>query len=368
MKNKIRLNVGANCVRPKTDKGITIIALVITIIIMLILVAVTISIVVKGGLFDYAGKASGDTKNVIADENNVLQTIKVGDQTLEEYMNGLQPDDVWDGESIDVPELKEFNWYIYNCEQLYFFKEFVNNGNSLTSEQERIVIEKGYNPEDVVITADTTVYLMKNLDLGGKQKDGILEEGANSWDVIGNNNSNYFIGSFNGNNHYIKGLYIKNENIKNSSTGFGTGFFSKVTGKVENLIITDSYIETYYRGGTIVGRLDGSIENCHVINTNIKSWETVTQTATTGGLVGISFGTKIENCSFDGNIFNNEEGVNIHGVGGICGTQVAGEINKIDEFMKQFSQAIQFLGGKIGDVGVSIDMPQQSRVSSAMRQ
>ena len=52
-----------------TNKGITLIALVITIIVMLILVAVTISMAVNGGLFDYAGKAVGETNNAIANES-----------------------------------------------------------------------------------------------------------------------------------------------------------------------------------------------------------------------------------------------------------------------------------------------------------
>ena len=52
-----------------TNKGITLIALVITIIVMLILVAVTISMAVNGGLFNYAGKAVGETKNAIENES-----------------------------------------------------------------------------------------------------------------------------------------------------------------------------------------------------------------------------------------------------------------------------------------------------------
>ena len=54
-----------------TSRGITLIALVITIIVMLILVAVTIQIAVNGGLFEYAGRAAGDTKNAIDEENNL---------------------------------------------------------------------------------------------------------------------------------------------------------------------------------------------------------------------------------------------------------------------------------------------------------
>jgi len=43
------------------QKGITLIALVITIIVMLILVSVTITIAVNGGLFEYAKKAHDET-------------------------------------------------------------------------------------------------------------------------------------------------------------------------------------------------------------------------------------------------------------------------------------------------------------------
>lgn len=46
----------------RRNKGITLIALVITIIVMLILVAVTITMAVNGGLFDYAGRAAQDTE------------------------------------------------------------------------------------------------------------------------------------------------------------------------------------------------------------------------------------------------------------------------------------------------------------------
>ena len=69
-------SVGADAtVRPSSkarqNKGITLIALVITIIVMLILVAVTISMAVNGGLFDYAGKAVGETQNAIDKEQEL---------------------------------------------------------------------------------------------------------------------------------------------------------------------------------------------------------------------------------------------------------------------------------------------------------
>ena len=46
----------------KGQKGITLVALIITIIVMLILVAVTISVALNGGLFDNARAARKETK------------------------------------------------------------------------------------------------------------------------------------------------------------------------------------------------------------------------------------------------------------------------------------------------------------------
>ncbi|MBO5179775.1 MAG: hypothetical protein J6B87_05475, partial [Clostridia bacterium] len=57
--------------KTRQNSGITLIALVITIIVMLILVAVTISMAVNGGLFEYAGKAVGDTNNALKAEQDL---------------------------------------------------------------------------------------------------------------------------------------------------------------------------------------------------------------------------------------------------------------------------------------------------------
>ena len=75
----------------KSNKGITLIALVITIIVMLILVAVTISMAVNGGLFDYAGKAVGETQNALNVEQELSNgRINVGGvwyDSIDDYLN-----------------------------------------------------------------------------------------------------------------------------------------------------------------------------------------------------------------------------------------------------------------------------------------
>ena len=55
----------------KGQKGITLIALVITIIVMLILVAVTITMAVNGGLFGYAKNAVTETNAAKEAENQL---------------------------------------------------------------------------------------------------------------------------------------------------------------------------------------------------------------------------------------------------------------------------------------------------------
>ena len=76
---------------PKNNNGITLIALVITIIVMLILVAVTISMAVNGGLFGYAGKAAGETKNELNKEQQIANRgIEVDGKwynSIDEYLN-----------------------------------------------------------------------------------------------------------------------------------------------------------------------------------------------------------------------------------------------------------------------------------------
>ena len=69
----------------KTQKGITLIALVITIIVMLILVGVTISISLNGGLFGYAKNATKDTKTAMEQE----KTLANGD-IIDYYLNVSQ--------------------------------------------------------------------------------------------------------------------------------------------------------------------------------------------------------------------------------------------------------------------------------------
>lgn len=63
----------------KEQKGITLVALVITIIVMLILVTVSISVALNGGLFKNAGDAANNT----AVERNAEYNLSSGKVTVD---------------------------------------------------------------------------------------------------------------------------------------------------------------------------------------------------------------------------------------------------------------------------------------------
>ena len=75
----------------KKNKGITLIALVITIIVMLILVAVTIRVATEGNLFRYAGNSVKTTKNAVLQENYVGEgKIQIGGDTYDSITDYIE--------------------------------------------------------------------------------------------------------------------------------------------------------------------------------------------------------------------------------------------------------------------------------------
>ncbi len=72
----------------KEQKGITLVALVITIIVMLILVVVTVTLANQnGGLFQTARNAANGTANAAQEEQNLADGY-INGKTLEQIANG----------------------------------------------------------------------------------------------------------------------------------------------------------------------------------------------------------------------------------------------------------------------------------------
>lgn len=98
--------------RKNTQRGITLIALVITIIVMLILVAVTINMAINGGLFGHAKEAKEETKNAIDAEqelaNGRIKVAGVWYDSMQDYVDGKPSAD--QGGTGDTPTEQTHTW------------------------------------------------------------------------------------------------------------------------------------------------------------------------------------------------------------------------------------------------------------------
>ena len=71
--------------RGKKERGITLIALIITIIVMLILVAVTVTTAINGGIFKKAGEAVSKTRDSMKNEQDAVNQLLA---EMEKYQSG----------------------------------------------------------------------------------------------------------------------------------------------------------------------------------------------------------------------------------------------------------------------------------------
>ena len=97
--------------------------------------------------------------------------------------------------------------YIYDANDLATFRDSVNIGNSYEGKK---------------------VYVMADIDMSS-----VCSDTVGTWEPIGNGNSNRFAGTFDGNYHRIRNLYI------NNSTRSYEGLFNIIpnTGIVQNVIL-----------------------------------------------------------------------------------------------------------------------------------
>ena len=335
----------------KQNGGITLIALVITVIVLLILAGISITMLTgENGILNQAVKAKEKTESAtLQEEVTLVLNEKTTDELVEgeekeiiEYLNKIEGAtiekneqvgdlyyvsknnatvsvyddgtiyegkiDVWDGQTVEKPEVDENNnWHIYTTGQMKFFEKYCNG--ELTEEEKT----EANMPE---ITETTTVYLENNIDMGARQEDGILTTIAETqWTPIDN-----FEGIFEGNNHSISGIYVYDD-------GSPVGIFEVAT--VQNLTIKNSYIEATGKIMAVAGGIVGyakEVVNCHNINTIVKSNQNGTFMIAAGGIAGVpnSSTSKIENCTNSGKILGKDL------VGGTVGGALLGMYCEID--------------------------------------
>ena len=138
---------------------------------------------------------------------------------------------------------------------------------------------------------------------------------ANRYTPIGNSNSKYFAGTFDGQNHTISGINISADGRQ--------GLFGSVSGgTIKNLKLTSSTINctsNSYAGGIIACVDNGvTIENCHVSGS-----VTIESGNSSGGIVGkTDLGdVSIKGCSSGATVSTRSSNACVGGIIGQCGNE-----------------------------------------------
>ena len=250
------------------ERGITLIALVVTIIILLILAGVTLNMALsQNGLFSKTQEAADKYKQAQEDEELEIEKI--------EYAA--------DGKDITKVET------ILDKQGFKDFRDKVNNGDDFNN---------------------TLIKLSCDLDLSG-----------DTWEPIGTPN-NPFNGVFNGNDHKITNLKLDKieDELKGKDDMYYIGLFGCNEGIIKNIGIesasVSSEIYNTYIIGMIAGYNSGIVENCYN-NANI----TCNIAYHLGGIVGnIDIDGQVSKCYNKGNLeIKSSSGFDCQ-VGGIMGS------------------------------------------------
>ena len=167
----------------KAQKGITLVALIITVIVMLILVAVTINVAVNGGLFTRAKNASRDTQKQ-ADREELMSAvfgttdnngnIQIAKDTLESKLsNG------WEVDSTTITDSNNKVWYKCTSPKGNVF--YINKATGKIEETE---------PSGTVV-ANNELQLLRNYFVGNIATNLIV----NNQFIDGSGNAEGIIGS-----------------------------------------------------------------------------------------------------------------------------------------------------------------------------
>ncbi len=237
------------------NKGITLVALVVTIIIMLILAGVTLNLTLgDNGLIKMAQQTTKEYQNAQNTEDMSLQQLSDELQAI----IGKGKDDETPGE-LSGEGTKDNPYLIESIEDLVVFSNKVNEGTTFENQVVKLTVNLDFKSEDSYVDSKSIIYGDINGINGAEELKTELTTGT-GFKSIGNN-SQQFKGTFDGQNRTISNLYI---NIAEDYKGLFGYVGSK--GVIKNLIISNADIncEALYVA-IITGYVDsGTIENVKV--------------------------------------------------------------------------------------------------------
>ena len=158
----------------KKQKGITLIALIITIIVMLILVGVTINVALSGGLFEKANSASKQTQKEVDKEMLLSAVVATVDSQGNYHLDQVQE---------NLPEGE----FTYNSTTKVYKSK---NGNEFTINETTGKVEEYVAPttqpeeQEVIPQAKTYSFTLNQLGTPEEISDSIAEFNCNTvWSI-----------------------------------------------------------------------------------------------------------------------------------------------------------------------------------------
>ena len=314
------------------NKGITLVALVVTIVVLLILAGVSINLVLgENGLITQAKQAKEKTKTAEAEEktsidyaseyiNQEMGNILV-EKTIDEYPGDITDNNTRDG-SVENP------YVISSIEDLIAFSSSVTNGNTYEGKVVELEYDLDFNSVNSYAEAYRSDYSKYGYEGNIKEiltsGDGFITIGRQTivsfTDDLPNSS---FKGTFDGKNHKIYNMKIRREaNVAN--TYVIVGMFNNNNGTIKNLML----------------------EN---VDVNVTLGDEMSKMSSVGGLTGTNFGT-IENCSVSGSVVSKCVGFG-YNAGALAGANnglIKNSVNKANVSISTLKLSATRIGGVVG--------------------
>ena len=251
----------------KNNKGITLIALVVTIVVLLILAGITISLILNDdGIIAKAREAKNATETSVAEEQKKLSDL---DKILDDSLGPPKADDDTPG-SLDGDGTEDSPYRISSIEDLVTFSNEVNSGNSYSGKVLVLNNNLDFTSNSSYVNPNTTEFGDINEDSTVSPLKVELTTGKGFKPIGSFEDINYsFAGTLDGQGYYIKGY---NMEVPEDSFSENSSIFGLNTGTIKNLDIgditinstpSDSFCNVSISG--ICYANIGTIENCNLI-------------------------------------------------------------------------------------------------------
>ena len=287
------------------ERGITLIALVVTIIVLIILAGVSIAMLVgENGIITQAQKAKEDTELAEKQEKEDMAKLET---EMNEAITGIEVEQVTD-ENPGVLEGSgtDTNPYTINSiEDLVFFANDVTQGNTYEGEYVKLGLSLDFKSSKSYVNPFRTDY--EKYGYNGELKtllttgEGFKPIGTTATKTDNTIKEGNFAGIFDGSNFVILNCYM-NKDVTLMEESYGMAFFGRyLYGEIKNLglvnvnyNLVNSSKECYTSGLTIYSTKDSKIYNCYVTG-SIKQISKGTGNVNCSGISAYNFG-KIESC------------------------------------------------------------------------